>query len=73
MNTIIAIISLAVLALVGWCVAEWKNKHMNYQPTETETKAEEAALDAARSADFSEKNIHDVIETISTKGFAAGD
>lgn len=73
MNVIIGIIALAVLALVVWAVAELKNKHLAYHANEDEKKAEEAALDVARKAEFEEKNIHDVIETISTKGFEAGE
>lgn len=70
-TTIIGLIALVCIALVAWGVAELKNKHLPYQPTEIEKKAEEQAAQVAHDANNEEKGIKDVIETISTKGYDA--
>ena len=70
-TTIISLIALVCIALVAWGVAELKNKHLPYQPTESEKKAEEQAAQVAHDGDIDEKGIKEVIETISTKGYDA--
>ncbi len=72
-TTLIIILVLVLIALAGWAIAELKYKSLDYQASETEKQAEQQAVDAAREADFDEKGIKEVIETISTKGFKAAE
>ena len=65
MNVLIAFVALVVIALVGWAIAEFKNKNFGYTISEEEIEA------AHRSPDGKEMGIKQVIETISTKGFEA--
>ena len=68
MNAIIGISALVVLALLGWAVAEFKNKFFDYTVSEEEVEA--AHHEAAhRSQDGTEMGIKEVVETISTKGY----
>ena len=68
MNMIIAALALIVLALVGWGIAELKNKYFGYTTSEEEIEA--AHHEAAhRSPDGTEMGIKEVIATISTKGY----
>ena len=70
MNVLIAFVALVVIALVGWAIAEFKNKNFGYNISEEEIEA--AHHEAAhRSPDGKEMGIKQVIETISTKGFEA--
>lgn len=70
MNVLIAFVALVVVALVGWAIAEFKNKNFGYTISEEEIEA--AHHEAAhRSPDGKEMGIKQVIETISTKGFEA--
>ena len=70
MNALIGILALVVLALVGWAVAEFKNRYFGYTVSEEEIEA--AHHEAAhRSPDGTEMNIKDVIKTISTKGYTS--
>ena len=70
MNVLIAFVALVVIALVGWAIAEFKNKNFGYAISEEEIEA--AHHEAAhRSPDGKEMGIKQVIETISTKGSEA--
>ena len=64
MNALIGILALVVLALVGWAVAEFKNRYFGYTVSEEEIEAAHH-----EAADGTEMNIKDVIKTISTKGY----
>jgi len=65
--TLIVIAAIAVLALVGWGIAELKNKGDQYEPNEQEIET----LEKQQANETRELDIHDVIETISSKGFDA--
>ena len=74
MNTFSIIIGFAVFvaaALVGWGIAELKGKSCNYTNNEQEDEVEKAAAEQLHKNGFSEMNIGDIKETISTKGFSA--
>lgn len=68
MNAIIGISTLVVLALLGWAVAEFKNKYFNYTVSDEEIEAVHHEA-AHRSQDGKEMGIKEVIDTISTKGY----
>ncbi len=59
MNALIALAAFVAIALVG------------YQNNEEEEAALERTQEAQKKADYGEMDIHDVMETISTKGFKA--
>ena len=70
MNVLIAFVALVVIALVGWAIAEFKNKNFGYTISDEEIEAPNHEA-AHRSHDGKEMGIKQVIETISTKGFEA--
>lgn len=68
MNVIFAVLALVVVAMLGWAVAEFKNKFFGYTISEEEIEA--AHHEAAhRPQNGKEMGIKEVIETISTKGY----
>ena len=71
MNALIALAAFVAIALVGWAIAELKGKSCVYQNNEEEKAALERTQEAQKKADYGEMDIHDVMETISTKGFKA--
>lgn len=70
MNVLIAFVALVVIALVGWAIAEFKNKNFGYTISEEEIEVAHHEAEH-RSPDGKEMGIKQVIETISTKGFEA--
>lgn len=71
MTVLIGLAVLAVVALIGWMIAEGKEKAFKYHQSEDESAALQNTRDAQKAADYEEMNIKDVIKTISTKGFDA--
>ncbi len=71
MDALIGFIALIAIALVGWAIAEAKNKTMTF--THSEAEAEEAELleNERRENGFREMSIKDIIRKNSTKGFDA--
>ena len=68
MNAVICVLAVFCVALLGWAVAECKNKFFGYVVSDEEKEA--AHHEAAhRSADGKEMGIKEVIQTISTKGY----
>ena len=71
MTAIIGFVALVVIALVGWAIAEMKNKSFEY----TNNDEEQAVLDKNREQvaqnSVEELNIKDVIRTIATTGYSA--
>ena len=68
MNIVFCVLALLGVALVGWAVAECKNKYFGYTVSDEEKEA--AHHEAAhRSADGKEMGIKEVVQTISTKGY----
>ncbi len=71
MTVLIGLLAFVVLALVGWAIAEGKDKVFSYHNNDEELEALQRTRDAQKQADYGEMNIKDVIRTISTKGFSA--
>ena len=59
------------MALVGWALAELKNRHSVYQNSAEEDEVDRQLADQLARDGYEEKNIGDIIKTISTKGFSA--
>lgn len=70
MNIYLGILIFVVVALVGWFIAEVKYKNDVYTVNEEEHNAEVAEA-AHHPQTGHEMGIHDVIKTISTKGYKA--
>ena len=71
MTAIIGLAAFAVVALIGWMMAEGKEKAFKYHNSDEETAALQNARKAQKDAEYEEMDIRDVIKTISTKGFEA--
>lgn len=70
-TAVIGIVALIAIALVGWAIAEAKNKYFQYERNEEEAAVEKKAAEALKQNGYTELGINDVIKTISTKGFSA--
>ena len=70
-NALLGLAAFAALALIGWAIAELKGKTCGYEQNEEEKKVDEQLADNLHKNGFSEMNIDDVIQNISTKGFTA--
>lgn len=68
-NTIIALVAFAIVALIGWGVAELKSKSCGYVQNEEEKAVDERLAQQLHENGFHELNIKDVMKSISTKGF----
>ena len=71
MTAIIGFAALVVIALVGWAIAEGKNKTLTYKNNEEEKAVLENARQQVEANGFSELDINDVIRTIATTGYSA--
>ena len=71
MTIFLGLLAFVALALVGWAIAEGKNKVMDYHNNDEEQEALDSTLEAQHKADFAELNIKDVIRTIATTGYSA--
>ena len=71
MTTIIGIVAFAVVALLGWAIAELKPKAFTYENSEEESAVLEQNRRQLAADGYAEQNIGDVIQNISTKGFSA--
>ena len=71
MTIIIAVVAFVAIALVGWAIAEAKDKFFTY----TNNEQEEAVLEQNRRQleqnGYTELNIDDVMRTITTAGYSA--
>ena len=70
-NALLGFAAFAVVALIGWAIAELKGKACGYEQNEEEKKVDEQLADNLHKNGFSEMGISDVIKNISTKGFKA--
>jgi chorismate mutase len=71
MTTIIGFAALIIVALVGWAIAEGKNKTLTYDNNAEEEAVLENNRRQLEANGFSELNIKDVIRTIATTGYSA--
>ena len=67
--TIIGFVAFFAIALIGWAIAEMKDKNCTYKMNDEEVAVEENAAELLHKNGFSEMDIRDVIKNISTKGF----
>ena len=70
-GTIIALAVFFAAALIGWAIAEMKGKACTYVQNEEEKTVDDNLAQQLHEDGFHEKNIKDIIESISTKGFDA--
>lgn len=65
----IGLIGLLLIALVGWAIAEIKNKTVTFSHSEAEAEGEEEMLEAYEANGNRELNLHDLLERNSTRGY----
>lgn len=71
MNALIGFIALIVVALVGWAIAEMKNKVFTFTRSEEDIEEEKLLESEHRAEGFKEMNIRDIMRKNSTKGYNA--
>lgn len=71
MTTIIAFAAFVAVALIGWCIAEGKDKVFNYSYNEEEETVMAQQQKALEQNGYTELNIGDVMRTIATTGYQA--
>ena len=71
MSTIIAVVAFVAIALVGWAVAEAKDKLFIYTNNEQEEIVLEQNRKQLEKNGYTELNINDVMRTITTAGYSA--
>ena len=71
MTTIIAIVAFVAVALVGWLIAEGKEKFVTYSNNEQEDAVLAQNRQQLEEKGYTELNISDVIRTIATTGYSA--
>jgi hypothetical protein len=68
-TTIIGLVAFAIVALIGWGIAELKGKACHYEKDELEKAVDAQLAQQLHENGFNEMGIKDVIKNISTKGF----
>ena len=71
MTVFLGLVAFLAVSLVGWAIAENKEKVFGYHNNPEEEEMLQHTIDMQRQNDYKEMNISDVIRTISTKGFKA--
>ena len=71
MITIIAIVAFVAIALIGWAIAEAKDKFLAYNHNEQEEAVLERNRKQLEQKGYTELNINDVMRTITTTGYNA--
>ena len=71
MNALIGFIALIVIALVGWAIAEFKNKTFTFTRSEIDMEEEKELEELHRKDGFKEMNIRDIMRKNSTNGYNA--
>ena len=71
MEALIGIGIFICVALVGWALAELKGRHSVYQNSAEEDEVDRRLADQLARDGYDEKDIGDIIKTISTTGFSA--
>ena len=64
-------IALIVIALIGWGIAELKAKTIHFEHSEAEKEEAELLYEEQKEHGFREKNLKDLLEHNSTKGYDA--
>ena len=68
---IIGLIALLIIALIGWGLAELKNRSITFVHSEEEKEGEEEMQEAFEANGRKELNLRDLLERNSTKGYKA--
>lgn len=71
MNALIGFIALIVVAIVGWAIAELKNKAFTFTRSEKDVEEEKELEELHRADGFKEMNIRDIMRKNSTNGYNA--
>ena len=71
MEAILGLIALIVVALVGWAIAEFKNKAFTFTRSAKDIEEEEELEEQRRADGFKEMNIRDIMRKNSTNGYNA--
>ena len=67
----IGLIALLIISLVGWAIAELKNKRITFTHSEAEAEGEEEMREAYEANGNKELNLKDLLARNSTKGYKA--
>ncbi|MBR6964134.1 MAG: hypothetical protein IKH86_10985 [Prevotella sp.] len=71
MTVLTGLLAFVALALLGWAIAEGKDKVFSYHNNDEEQESLNRTHEMQKQNDYAELDINDVIRTISTKGFSA--
>ncbi len=71
MNALIGLIVLFAVAIIGWAIAEMKNKTFTFTRSEKDVEEEELLENEHRAQEFKEMNIRDIMRNNSTNGYNA--
>ena len=63
------LIALLIIALIGWVVAELKNRSITFTHSEAEAEGEEEMREAYEANGNKELNLKDLLARNSTKGY----
>lgn len=64
-------IALIAVALLGWAVAELKNRAITFEHSEEEREEAELLYNEQKERDFKEQDLKDLLAHNSTKGYDA--
>ena len=64
-------IALIAIALLGWAVAELKNRCITFEHSEAEKEEAGLLYNEQKEREFREQNLKDLLEHNSTKGYKA--
>ena len=64
-------IALIAVALLGWAVAELKNRTITFEHSEEEREEAELLYNEQKERDFKEQDLKDLLAHNSTKGYDA--
>ena len=67
----IGLIALLIISLVGWAIAELKNRSITFTHSEAEAEGEEEMREAYEANGNKELNLKDLLARNSTKGYKA--
>ena len=65
----IGLIALLIISLVGWAIAELKNRSITFTHSEAEAEGEEEMREAYEANGNKELNLKDLLARNSTKGY----
>ena len=64
-------IALIAIALLGWALAELKNRCITFEHSKAEKEEAELLYNEQKEREFREQNLKDLLEHNSTKGYKA--